>query len=82
VTRGGPRANAGGRRPGAGRPALPRLTGEEVRAAVRELVGGDDAASRAELARRIGVTAVAVRTACRAGATVRQIEAWRARGAS
>lgn len=83
--RGGPRANAGGARKGAGRKPTPRDVG-----ATRALLlswappedrNGSELAPRAadRLAARIGVTRQAVSEAWRKGLTAAQVDAWTAK---
>ena len=74
--RGGPRANSGGARAGAGRPPDPRLTPAAVAALLRSLVPGDHSPS--DYARALGTRPERVREALRDGCTERRAGKWRA----
>ena len=74
---GGPRANSGGPRPGAGRKPIPRLSPAETRALLASLLGDD---SIAAWARRLGVSRSALDAAVKRGASSAQVAGWMARG--
>lgn len=72
-THGGARPNTGGKRAGAGRPALPRLSREETRALLAALLGEGSVVA---WARRLGVSPVSLYAAIHRGASVDQVGAW------
>lgn len=78
--RGGVRKNSGGARPGAGRPADPRLTAAEAAALLEHLCPG--ASTPTERAQRLSTRPERIREALHDGCTVKRAATWRAAAAA